>query len=654
MKVRPATLAGAALVLGAAALSAFWGLEVRDLSNTELEEFAGSGPLGILTRSITPTENDWGAHMPLSHIIRVVLVDLLGETRPLSWRLHVALASCAAALVTWRLGSQRLGPRWGVAAGLLVGLHPVVSFHAHESTNYGFGALMGALLVAAVLRWEEDAPGGALLLGAAAAVGMFNDLFFIFPFLAAFAWTGWRALADSTARSRFLRAWGGVAALFSLPALWFLSNASKLPGERIVGPHADPIPPESEAMLVAGWDLMRRFAGGYVGGYLDAGEGDLWVTGGPVVLVLLIGVFALRRPGPVDIARTAAWLGLVAFGGILIARLLFGAMTGREFTTEPRIYTALTPALALGWTSLCARLGGRVGGPLLAVLIVLVAIPTVRQLATLSHRDTRAAEVLQRHVQEGDVLVVTRQVAWRLGDALRERAHQGCLRIDELGGLPDRIWLAAEEDGEQLQAVRDCEGHEVARPGDGWRVRVHERFSPPDYDRKSASFLPELVVTALERGDPSIAPRDLGLRVVRTPGGASAPLEARVSIFAGSDGRPDEDVEPLMEERAFVGDEGNESARFDGLGPGSWVRVSINRRDAPDNSLGGLLLPLGQPVLDLYALPVLANPLLGPRTIELPPVSGPGLRVAERLLRTLLALALLVALSLAAVRARGP
>ncbi|MCO4773950.1 MAG: hypothetical protein KDA24_28210, partial [Deltaproteobacteria bacterium] len=93
-----AALAGPALGLGAALVATFWGIEVRDLSSTELEEFNGSGPLGILLRSITPTENDWGAHMPLSHLIRVTLVQILGETQPLAWRLHVAVASCGAAL----------------------------------------------------------------------------------------------------------------------------------------------------------------------------------------------------------------------------------------------------------------------------------------------------------------------------------------------------------------------------------------------------------------------------------------------------------------------------------------------------------------------------------------------------------------------------
>ena len=55
----------------------------------------------------------------------------------------------------------------------------------------------------------------------------------------------------------------------------------------------------------------------------------------------------------------------------------------------------------------------------------------------------------------------------------------------------------------------------------------------------------------------------------------------------------------------------------------------------------GLLLPLSQPLRDLDAVPVLSDPLL-PQRIELTALASPALRVGERILRSSLALFLLV------------
>jgi len=647
----PSALAGPTLVLGAAVIASFWGLELRDLSSTELEEFSGSGWGGILRRSITPTENDWGAHMPLSHLVRVGVVDLLGEARPLAWRLHVAVASCLAALMAHHLVARDGRPKLALGAGLLVALHPVVSFHAHESTNYGFGPFLGALLLYAVLRWEEDRARSSLLLAAAVVLGMSNDLFFLFPALIACAWTGWRAWREPTSRRRFATAWGSVALIGAGPALWFLRHALLLRSENIIGPHADPIPTESAAMMPAAWDLLRRFAGGYVGGYLDAGHHDPWLTHGPVVLVLLVGVVFLRRPGLPRLGVTAGWLALGSFTLVLLARLIFGAVTGREFTTEPRIYTALTVPLCISWTLLCSQMGPKFGAGALGLLVTLVAVPTGRQLATISDRDTQAADRITRLLRPGDGLMVTRQVRWRLPEVLQRRAGGTCIE-DTSVPLPDRVWMALEEDGEQLQAIRGCDGQTLARPGDGWRVRLHQRFSPPDYDRKSASFLPELVLVALERGEPLAGEQSIDITVQSTLLSGSGDLVLVADIFPGDGERPDMRSEPRSSRAPLMKNGDRLAATASGLREGDWTRLSVRRSDAPQNSLGGLLRALDQPLIDRDAVPILAQPI-EPTTLELPPLSGPALRVLERLLRSLLALGLLLGLSLRWRRARS-
>jgi|GEM_PF-6721327 len=634
----PRALAGVALVLGTALVTSLWGVELRDLSSTELEEFTGSGPMGILLRSITPTDNDWGAHMPLSHLLRWVLVELFGESRPLAWRLHVATASCAAAVLGWHLLARSGRQGWAVAAGLLVAVHPVVSFHAHESSNYGFGALMGGLLLLALLRWEEDRPGAAAGLTAAVLLGMSNDLFFAFPALAALGWTGWRAATERAVKARFLAAWGAVAAIAAAPVVWFLVHMARLPTERIIGPHADPIPDESRSVLAAAWGVSQRFADGYVGGYLDGGGTfSPWLDGPALLLVALIGVAFLRRPGTPAIAATAAWLSLVPFGIVLMARLGFGFVTGREFTTEPRIFSALTIPLIIGWTLLCARLGRRGGALAWVALLTALSIPTARQLATISDRDTRAAQRITELAGPDDAILVSRQVRWRLPDEVAARALD-CL--DRSAPLPSRIWMAVERDAEEPQTAWDCEGEVVARPGDGWVLRLVERLVPPDYERQSASFLPELVLSMIEQGESPGGERSLQVTVSRPAPWVGALLISADS-FPERDGRPVFDVGADGVRVPLLPRGGELAAVVPALTVGHWVRLAVRPADPPESSMLGLLLPLSQPLRDLDAVPVLSDPLL-PQRIELTALASPALRVGERILRSSLALFLLV------------
>ncbi len=644
-----ARLAGRALVLGVAVVTAFWGLGVRDLGAVELEEFAGSGPLQILVRAISPAEADWGAHMPLTHVIRWVLVALLGATNPVAWRLHVAVASVAGALLAHQLLARSGRDRLAVLAGLIVASHPLVSFHAHESGNYGFGAMLGGLLLLALVRWDEGRPRADFLLAGAVVLGMSSDLFFVFPAAAACAWTVWRAAGEDGLVPRVVRTWGTVLAAGVLPGLWFLRHALRLRSEHLIGPHADPIPPENAAAVAAAWDLLRRFGGGLVGGYLDSGERDLWLVGGPVVLVLVTFAALLRAPRPGDVARSAAWIVAVGVGLVLCARLGFGAVTGREFTTEPRIYANLVVPLAVGWAALCGRLGPWAGGAVAALLLTTLAIPTARQLASLSDRDTRAAAFLSAHVGPDDVLVTSRQVRWRLPPSLRARAHEHC--IEGTLDLPDRVWLAVEQDGERLQDVLDCDDGVLARPGQGWRVREHQRLTPPPYDRRSASFLPELVLAMLERGPVPDGPVPLRVRVTQPPGSGAGALTWVVDGIPSEDGRPLNDLEERHFEAPVPSGSRDVTMKAPPLPAGSWARTRVRRTEPLGDSWRGLLAAFESPVRDLDAVPVLADPL-APTPLRLEPFAGPHVRTAERLLRWTVACLLLLGLPIARWRRR--
>lgn len=651
----PARVAGLAAVLGVAVLCSFWGITVRDLADTELDEFSGSGPMGILRRSISPTSGDWGAHMPLSHLIRWHVVRLIGEQSPLAWRLHSATGAVLAAALTWWAVARQGRLALAAAAGLIVAAHPVMSFHAHESTNYALGPVLGGALLLALLAWERDRPRAGVLLGVAAVVGLFNDLFFVFPVAFAFLWTAARAAGVGATlgevRRRFLVTWGIVAGAGLGPAVWFLVHLGRLDAEQIIGPHADPIPSESVSLLGAAWDLSLRFAGGYLGGYLDAGDRDPWTTWAPLALLVLIAVRAARdRSEQGAVHRLATWMALGSFALILLVRLGFGLAFGREFTTEPRIFSALLIPLVLGWSGLCAALGRRAGLLALGGLLVAVAIPTARQLGNLSARDSRAAAFIVEHHRSGDLLLVNRQVRWRLPPDLVSDDMPDCLSDASEDTLPDRIWIARPGDGQELPVLWTCDGAERDLLGSGrWRLRHHARWFPPAYDRRSASFLPELNLQLVERGAPSVGPgngRPVDVSFRRRPlDGGGGVLLARAGLVSSMNGRPADGEEPLSVDVPWA-----EGVRFEELPVGHWMRLEVRAQQEPSASLNGLLGPMYLPLLDLDPVPILADPLEPARSEALPAFSAPALRVAERALRALLAFGLAIGLLVAGVR----
>ncbi len=652
----PARLAGLAVVLGVGVLCAFSGLTVRDLGDTEFEEFSGSGPLGILVRSISPTPNDWGAHMPLSHLFRWWIVELLGDQSPLGWRLHAAVAAVAASVLAWWAVARTGRLTLAVAAGVLVAVNPVLGFHSHESSNYSLSTLLGGVLLLALLRWERGLPRAGILLGIIVFLGMFNDLFFLFPALFVFLWTAGRAAglgggAITEVRRRFLATWGLVTALAAGPVIWFVSHLLRLNADQIIGPHADPIPSEGVSLWNEAWQLGLRFAGGYMGGYGDVRDQDPWVTWAPLLLLVLVVLWAWRDRAPEgEVHRLAVWMVLGSLALILVIRLGFGLLFAREFTTEPRIFTSAIIPLALAWTGLCSGIGKRGGLVALAALIAVVALPTARQLANLPDRDSRAVALIGRHHRPGDMLIVYRQIRWRLPPTLAAADAGDCLQGGSEDALPDRIWIAAPSDGNQRPVVPMCGGESLDLLATGrWRLRVHERWFPPDADRKSGSFIPELIVALLERAPPSAAPGDL--RSVHVSflrgllaGGDEASV-ARARLLVDQDGTVDDRSEARMFEQPW-----QEQVRFDGMTVGDWMRLEVNRSVDLSSSWFGLLRPLGQPILDLDPVLVLSDPLEPARTVRIPALTSPTLRVAERALRALLALGLALGLLVARVR----
>jgi len=643
-------------VFGVAVLCSFWGISVRDLGSTELDEFSGSGPMGILVRSISPTDSDWGAHMPLSHVIRWNVVRILGEQSPLAWRLHSAVAAVCAALLTWWAVARRGRLALALGAGLIVAMHPILAFHSHEASNYAMSTLMGGVLVLSLMRWEEGQRFSGLQLGAVVLLGMLNDLFFVFFVAFVFLWTSARALGlgrgavVGDVRRRFLATWGLVSAAALGPSLWFISHLRKLNTEQIIGPHADPIPDGGQSLVTIAWELGLRFGGGYVGGYLDAGTKDPWLVWAPLALLVLVAVWAWRdKSEAAAVHRVGAWMVLGSLALLLAALLCFHLAFERDFSTEPRTFAAFVVPLVLGWTGLCGALGRRAGLLGLGGLLVMVAIPTARQLGDLPDRDSRAAALLQKHHRPGDLHLVSRQVRWRLPAGFVSEDTPECMQGSE-EELPDRIWLARPANGGERPVLGTCDGERMDLIATGrWRLRYHARWYPPDYDRQSGSFIPELVVALLERQAPSAGPgaaRALDVRFERGLfGGGDAATVARAQLLPDVDGGVNDRMEPRVVDVKW-----SERVRFEDLPVGDWMRLQVTRLNHSPSTLGGLLRPMHDALVDLDPVPILSDPLEPVRTVRLPAFSGPRLRVFERALRALVPFALAIGLLVAGIR----
>ncbi|MEC8423412.1 MAG: hypothetical protein VX000_06520, partial [Myxococcota bacterium] len=211
-RVLPMAVAGVVLVLGA------WGLDARDLAGDEVHMLVGD-PLWIVDRALDPREGFVG-HLPWSYWLRWVALSAFGDAAWV-WRLHAVLGAALAAGLTARLAGVRLGGCGGAGAGLLVGLCPVLAFHAQDSSNYAWSAATGALVLGGLWSIAERRSQGALWLGAGLLVGGLNDVYFVFLALTvAFASAGLAFRRPETRRG-LAAAWIPGLVVFIPAALLF-------------------------------------------------------------------------------------------------------------------------------------------------------------------------------------------------------------------------------------------------------------------------------------------------------------------------------------------------------------------------------------------------------------------------------------------------
>jgi hypothetical protein len=610
------------------------------MATTELEEFKGSGPLAIFLKSITPTATGWGAHMPLPHIARWFVVALLGEANEAAWRIPAAVMACVGAGVAFQVFAVRGRVGHGVVVGLLLALHPTVVFHAHSATGYAFGGASGALLFAGVVAFREGRGAAVPLLGSGMILGLGSTLFFVFPAAVAVvicAVSVARA-PDRPERKRLaFRVALPTAVVLGPPTAWMAWKASRLTLLQVIEPHADEVHQGTTASLGLAVDLLRRYSASWFAGYAESLGDDPWVWA-PGASLLVIGLVVSLASGRRDTPSSTAAL-LLGGSLFLIAagHLGFVAVTGREFSTQPRIYTPLAVPLVVCWAAAVHPRAARWRGLTAGLLLLLLGTVTLRVHATWSDRDRWAAEVLDRLADEGDALLVTPQVAHRLTDRrLAQVPDGGCLPVDR---RPSRIWWAVRGDHAEPPPVPVCDGSEISLVQEGYRVRFQASREPPLFERMSDSFVPTLALFLFERGDAARGPSDrptLRLTTGLLSGARGSRLQGFVrSIVAGEEGGSGESFEvpfgdvvtlPVDPLRGLVVDLALHPAPMD---------------HARAEELGGLRQPHAEALIGWRPLVLVDDPLEPGWTLSVPALRSPSLRVGERLGRVALILLLL-------------
>ena len=511
------------LVLVCAATTACVGLTVRDLTGDELAATA-SIP-GILRHIYMPEgPESFSARLPLFPVLRAISMEIVGEGF-LGRRLPAALATIAGAVALWGVLARRGRGRLGLVAGLVLALHPMASFHAHDSSNYALAALTTVCVLAGLVDLEEGPPSAAPLLATGLLLGTFSDFFFAFLGASALAVTVW-LVRDGRDRARAAAiSWGAVVVAQAVPAAVLLTHLARGPASAFVAPHADVDDAPDIGLLEAVGGHLRRVGTAFFEGHVPDGDGQLALLG-VAALLTAVGVLQGWRCGrPVE--RMAVLLFALTFGQMLLVGLVFNALTGRVAPLHPRAHMGLLPLLAIVWGAAVTASRGR--GLAAALLLLLLGTRTGGQLADIPDTHARVADRLAAEWASGDVLVTSREIAMRLPPEVRGRADLGlCVPSDRLGAR--RVWVTGDPGATWPGRVRVCAGEGEGVPlldAAPFGLRLVESRPVPPYEWGSGSFLVGTVLYLFERGEaPSPIPGTvrlaagatsrLGLRAVRT------------------------------------------------------------------------------------------------------------------------------------------
>ena len=494
---------GGALVGLVAAVACFRGLVLRDVGQDEIG-LMGTTMAGMLDRALAVHRPEsFHAHLPLAWVVRNLFQFLLGDGNVLAWRLHGALGGCLGALATWWLLYRRGSVGQAVVAGLLVAINPVLSFHAHDATNYALGPLTGALVLIGLTDLLDGRRSAIPYLACGLLLGACNDFLFAFLAFAALLLTPLLVSVSAnvpTAKRAALWAWGIVAAVLVVPLTILVVRLLRVRFDDVIAGHAD-IPSTGSALSIIWGKWVDLFVVSYMEGYGSRG-GDPWLMVLPSAL-LVIGLAAalLRNRGPWSVSAAVLLVATVSF---LTCCVAFEQLTGVRFPIYVRSFTALLPALAVVWTTALFSGGPRLGVPLALLLLLHQGAVIVHQLTRIADTHDWAARRIAEEWQPGDLVFDLVVEGPRFTEPVASSVVRRCL--PERLELPDRVWVVNTTSDPTPFELPLClagstvdSGTEVYLASDGYRQRVIETRTVPMYERHSNSYLTDTVVALLQR-----------------------------------------------------------------------------------------------------------------------------------------------------------
>ncbi len=646
------------LVLAAACVSAFPGLEQRDMTGDEWGHL-GQSMVQMLDRSIESNNPDqFSAHMPLAWMARHVLHSVFGDDSIVVWRLHSALGCCIAALLAWWALWRRREPGLALAVGLLVAVNPLLSFHAHDSTNYSLGPLTGVLLLVGMSDLADGRRSALWSFPLALFLGTVNDYFFTFLSITALLLSPLliRMAPDPrVAGKRLLLIWAGIAAIFAVPAVIFFKRLQEVPFSQLVYRHANAaeVPMDAWQTISTG---LADFTLAYVQGYGAAvrHQFDPWVNLGPLVLVLAAVVFSLRSRD--SLARIAAWVIAITVANILVVDYVFGQVvwdaagedgpTVRDFPNFPRTYIALMPALVITWVVLLKSWGRRFGLALIVALLLVQSVAMLRHITSVSNTRAWAVERIEELWQPGDLVMSCLGIKHRLDERIPLVSERRLCLPDTLE-IPHRIWMVSFPGGWEADRVALCWNQDYKLLENGYRVRLSEdRFLPP-HDEGTNSFLQSGVrVIMLERSPAPEAPGN----------GEPWKVFFEPSFLSGG---PGSSAIATWFEQGDAADVNRPFAREVELGRNTGVARDFSLILHPPalpgwlmRKAGGLFRAYEEPVALWPQMPLPPDPILTTLSLRTYALAAPWLSVLVRGLTALLGLAAALALVVVPLRRR--
>jgi mannosyltransferase len=330
---------------------------------------AASRPLPDLWALVRHTDAPLGLYYLLMHGWTGLLAGVDVRTTETWLRVPSALAAVAAVGLTAYLGSRIVAPVAGLVAGLLLAVHPLLVFYAHDARPYTLVAL-AALGSVAVLRVVLDRPSLPwLALYAASCV-----LLVYLHLLAALVLLAQAVVISRYARRRrrFLPV-ALVVALAAAPLLWLASHQSEEIGW---------VPAPTAAGLAS-----------FVGRV-----GSLALL--PAAVLALARWWSARgRPPARDMVLLGAW-ALVPPLGLALASFAQPLLV-------PRYALVAVPALALLVGVLAHAGAGRLAAVTVAVAVLAsVGVVVVQQSRAYKYENFRAAaDAVADNARAGDALL---------------------------------------------------------------------------------------------------------------------------------------------------------------------------------------------------------------------------------------------------------